>query len=343
MKLWTAVSGLKASANTVTYAESLSYLSAENVRLVEQFRPASSAGGDFVRRRCSFLTDLCQELTATLNVTRMMELRDSFSELLMFVRLAGLFSVERVAEEAGKKTPDFQVLEDKTLFIELKALTVVDGALKHGKIIADGLKARIELEAKINDGSPVATSSQVIQPHQKSGKPYDPWSVKLVTENLIGKIDQNISKEQFSRGPTVLLIDLCDELLLHGVASENLQREYGSPPTSGELWHAAFGKIGAQMKKAQEFEMSASDVRAIQHETLQMEGVLRRFPFVRGIVFHYRNQFWGAAYRHRRNVKVIDFLQKLCEEVAIEPGQPSGLFLRAVVAQIASQFSGRRR
>jgi hypothetical protein len=130
--------------------------------------------------------------------------------------------------------------------------------------------------------------------------------------------------------------------VIHGAAADNLEKEFGSPPISGELWHAAFGMIGAPLKKAQEFEMSASDAAAMAHETLQMEGILRRFPFVRGIVFHYEGQFWGAAYRHRLNVKIIDFLEQLCSDVKIEP-VPSTVFLKAVLAELSSRFSGRRR
>jgi hypothetical protein len=149
MKLWTAVVELKASANSVTYAESLGYLNSENVKLVDDFRSTSSAANEFVRGRCESLVKLCRELSITLDVVRMMELRDSFSELLMFVKLASRFSVERVIEEIGKKTPDFRVLAGSPIFVELKALTVVDGATKHRKIIADGLEKRIELESKI--------------------------------------------------------------------------------------------------------------------------------------------------------------------------------------------------
>ena len=238
----------------------------------------------------------------------------------MFVKLAGRFRVERVPEEAGRKTPDFQVFAGTTLFIEVKALTIADGEAKRRKIMNDGLTTRIGLERKIDDGVAFATGIQVIQPHQKGSKPYDQSSVKLVTKNLIEKIELNVSVEQFTRGPTLLLVDLCGELLIHGSASDNLQKEFDVPPRSGELWHVAFGEIDAPMKKAQEFEISPFEPSSIKHEGLQREGVLKKFSFIRGIVFHYQDQLWGAAYRHRRNVKVIQFLEKLCREVKIEPG-----------------------
>jgi hypothetical protein len=320
MSLSTSITELKASANAVTYAEILTYLSEDNVRLIDQFRSGSPSATEFVKSRILQLAALCQELEATLNAGRMVELNNLFSETLMFVKLAGQFLAERVPEIPQDQTPDFQIKFDNLdLFVEGKALNVADGKAKHRKIMEEGLDTKIEMEEKSRDGASVATGIQVIQSHQKRSKPYDSQSLKLVTENLIEKIAQNISAGQFSKEPTILLVDLCDQLLIHGSASENIDREFGSPPQSGELWHAAFGEIGAPMKRALEFEIPQSELAKIKHETLDREGILRRYSFVRGIAFHYGGRFWGAAFRYRHNVKVIDFLKEFCERVAIEP------------------------
>lgn len=88
---------------------------------------------------------------------------------------------------------------------------------------------------------------------------------------------------------------------------------YVRVPQSGELWHLAFGAVGMPMKRVVDFEgLNAKD------GLLAREGVLRKHDFIAGLAIHHEGKFWGAALRCHQNINAVEFLQDLCEEVAIE-------------------------
>jgi hypothetical protein len=111
------------------------------------------------------------------------------------------------------------------------------------------------------------------------------------------------------------------QLTIHGSPRENLKREfvgqYSGQLQSGELWHLAFGEIGMPMKQVLDFDGPANADRP-----LARQGLLRRHPFISGILFHglsFKNgTFLGAAIRRRRNLRTIELLEKICEFVQIE-------------------------
>jgi hypothetical protein len=313
MKLWEAVRKLQATCNNFTYSESLAYLSKQNVDLIDHFDANSEADRQFIQRRCRKLSEACEAIINTFDVGQLMELKNGFSELLMFVKLRQKFLVKPVAREQ-LETPDYQIdFHGQDLFLEVKALGVVGGTAKHCEIMDQGLESKIDVEKQIDAGIDVAISPHLVQPHYRSDRPYDQYSTRMVTENIIDKVDQNISAGQFSLGSTFLLVDLCDELLLHGLGSENLEKHFGSPAQSGELWHAAFGELGETMFKVEDFEGANT-----QDGALQREGILRRFLFIGAVVFHYRAKFFGAAIRRRDNVLLTKLLKELCEKVKFE-------------------------
>ena len=306
---------LHQTLSPVTYNHALSYLSKENVRIIDLFEGNATAAR-VVKERIKKIHKWVGRCLADIDdVSNFVALKEDFSELLMFVKLAEQYSIESIPRES-KPTPDFRVrFHRQELFLEMKALNILDTEANHKAIMQAALQCKIEVERQRKEGRQVASSLFVIQPYRTIN--YDPDSTTAVVETLIEKVDQNIDEEQFTRGITLLLLDFSEQLQLHGSAGDNLSYEFATGPDyvpqSGELWHLAFGRTGAQMKRVVDF-------RGQNHldRPLTRNGVLRKYDFVAGLIVHYANEFWGAAFRRRNNVAAVRFLEEFCTECAIE-------------------------
>jgi hypothetical protein len=205
------------------------------------------------------------------------EIKNIYSESYILSKLQSLLNIIKITE-LGSKTPDYKVrFRDEYIYIELKSLNMLGGNLKHKDIMNDSLDSKIKLEDQSKKGAKVGFSEQEIQPYLSHNKEYDPRSTRLVVESLIDKINQNIKKEQYSLGDTILLVDLSGQLPLISKPSEAIQEKYfdefGDTKVSGELWNVAFGKLGDQILKPAEFE-GADNLDG----KLEKEGVLISHP-----------------------------------------------------------------
>ena len=84
------------------------------------------------------------------------------------------------------------------------------GNLNYDRALNDGLQSRIDAEDEIRKGKHVGCGIQIIQPHLRNVTNYDPFSVRIVIDNLIAKFNQNFKEEQYSHGDTLSLIYLND-------------------------------------------------------------------------------------------------------------------------------------
>lgn len=320
MNLWNTLLPLHQALSSVTHNHALSYLNKENVALIDAFN-GDTAAKQVVERRIKEIGKIvtrCHKAVAgdIFDVKDFVSLKEKFSELLIFTKLASRVPTEPIPE-ADKKTPDFKLtLRTGFLFIEMKSLNLVDTEPNLRSIIAEALACKMDVARQVRQGKRMAMSVFGIQPY-KRGENYCPDSTSAVVEALIEKVDQNIKEEQFGFGSTVLLLDFSEQLLLHGSPRDNLKREFACEPVlvpqSGELWHLAFGKLEMPMKRVVEFEgLDETDT------PLKRNGILRKHEFIAGLVIHHEDKFWGAAILRDNNTDVVEFLKTICEEVAIE-------------------------
>ena len=309
---------LHQALSSVTHNHALSYLSKDNIAMIDSFT-GDAIATETVQKRIEGIRYWADRCKADIDkVGNFVVLKEKFSELLMFTKLARRYQTEAIPEKATP-TPDFRVrFKTLELFVEMKSLNLLDPDVNHRTIMSDALERKIETERQLKQGRRVAMSDFVIQPYRR-GDDYKPDSTTAVVEALIEKVDQNIGKDQFGFGPTILLLDFSGQLLLHGSPSGNLNREFVCDaenvpvPQSGELWHLAFGAVGMPMKRVIDFEgLDEKDA------PLSREGILRKHDFIAGLAVHHEGKFWGAALRCRQNINAVEFLQDLCEEVAIE-------------------------
>jgi hypothetical protein len=294
----------------------LFYLRKENVDLVDSFT-GDEAARHVVQDRIEELAKIIDRCRHNIDdVKSFMSLKEKFSELLMFVKLANRYPT-RPIPTTNAPTPDFCVtFRMRELFVEVKSLNLLNSEANLHAIMEESLASKILIEEQVEAGKRMATAVHVIQPYF-NGNEHKRDSTTFVVEALIDKVEQNLGVGQFRFGSTLLLIDFSEQLLVHGSARDNLMREFASEsvpiPQSGELWHLAFGVAGMPMKRVVEFEgLDNTDT------PLGRNGVLREHPFISALVVHYAGVFWGAAIRRRDNIQAIDFLEDLCEGIAIE-------------------------
>ncbi len=245
------------------------------------------------------------------------EIKNIYSEAYILSKLQSLLNINKIPE-ASSKTPDYKVIfRGKDLYIELKSINMLGGTLKHKDIMNDSLDSRITAEEQINKGKNVGIGVHVVQPYLSHNKKYDPNSTRLVIESLIDKINQNIKKEQYSLGDTLLLVDLSKQLPLHSKPLDAIQNQYfddiGNANVSGELWSVAFGRVGDQILKHAEFE-GADNLDG----ELEKEGILISHTYIKGLIFHANEDFYSLAQLTENNTNVTDCLSYLSKEYVFE-------------------------
>ncbi len=245
------------------------------------------------------------------------EIKNNYSEAYIFSKLQAFLHIDKIPER-NSKTPDYKVkFRGKDIYIELKSLNMVEGTLKHKDIMNSSLDSKIAAEEQIIEGSKVGIGVQVVQPYFKSNKESKIGSIRLVIESLIDKINQNIKKEQYSLGETILLVDLSDQLPLFSEPFEAIQEKYidklTGEETSGELWNVAFGKINDQITKPAEFE-GADDLDG----KLEKEGILIRHPYIKGLIFHVSENFYSIVEFTKDNEHITECVKYLSRKYSLK-------------------------
>ncbi|MBK8044832.1 MAG: hypothetical protein IPK21_20590 [Haliscomenobacter sp.] len=90
----------------------------------------------------------------------------------------------------------------------MKSMAFSDGNLNYKKVQEDSLNANIEIETRLNQGHKIAFGIYSVDPLRKSSKDSSGYSIKHPIEEIINKIEQNIKKEQYEKGETILIVDI---------------------------------------------------------------------------------------------------------------------------------------
>jgi len=197
---------------------------------------------------------------------------DIYSEALVCrllrERTSGRLKIEKIPE-SSEPGPDFEcelVIElngqaqKLSFYIEVKSLDIVHAPQRIPEMHDDGMKVQIELDRQVAGGNQIAIAEGVVAPYRGYGDDadYDPMSIRAVIEKLIQKAAGNFKNTQFGRGPTFALVNSL-RLPLPGQGAGTLAPHYYDPDNSGScvsgaLWHLAFGKFGAPIHRAPNFE-----------------------------------------------------------------------------------------
>lgn len=241
---------------------------------------------------------------------------DEYNEAITYVELSKKFQTNRISE-AETPTPDFNVIDNRefpfNLFVEVKALSFLDGNLNYIEAQKSSLEANISIETQLKEDKKIAFGETIISPFLKRGKLP---STKELIEIYIDKINNNIKSGQYRLGDTVLLIDI-KQLLLGSHWDESAVAFYQERLTesivSGVLWHAAFGKIGDMIYKPIEFEGNPNT-----DASLAKNGILVDNDFVKGLVFAtYKNfnerKYVGFFRYEEQDQEAANFISSFCD------------------------------
>lgn len=316
MQLWKYILPTHQIISAHGASELIRYLSKNRVQELEEDARSSETVSAYVEA----LRELSTLVTTDLeDYGTIMELKNLFSEALMYVRLSHLGSIEKIPE-TDEKSPDFKFqTANITVYIENKALNMTGGNLTHAAIMEEAFKNKVNMEEKLESSEGgIAACEQVIQPYRYAGgNNYDPDSTRLVIETLTHKATQNLKEDQFSYGQTLLLLDLSGQLLLHDSALEHSQHFFTDTSAnncvSGELWHLAFGNIGDPISKHIEFDgLSNNDGE------LQTSGLLVSNSWIRGLIIHHEDSFLGFVINQNSSAAINEALETICDHVIRE-------------------------
>lgn len=248
---------------------------------------------------------------------------EAYHEALFYSYLKAKLPVEAIGT-GSNKTPDFKVyLYGCEYYFEYKALKMLGGKFTYKNIADEAAEIAKNPHSEYHEGMKITTTAQVIQPHNKHKGDYNPRSVKMVIENLIDKATQNIKEGQFSLGPTVLVLDLNSQLSMFDNIQKEITKEYRGDcgeSISGVLHHVAAGSIGDKIYCHIEFEGQRQII-----ETLDKQGILREFPFIKAVLFHSasfgKSEGYVAIYRKEVRENFDGTLIKLLKYLTIAHGE----------------------
>jgi hypothetical protein len=206
-----------------------------------------------------------------------------YNEAVIYFYFKNRFQIQPIKEEKYS-TPDFHIKLKKNkndeLYLEVKALSYLQGSLNYLAAQKDGLNSRVSTENQLKSGKQITFSEMIISPFQKDGS--QPTKRELI-EIYIEKIKQNIKENQYKFGESILLVDTKQLLLgsrLTDSAVALYQERLCQSIASGLLWHVAFGNIGNMIYQPIEFE-GAKNTAGL----LEKEGILSEHKFIKGLIF----------------------------------------------------------
>lgn len=248
---------------------------------------------------------------------------DEYGEALTYLRLKAKFTVDRIPEGEGK-SPDFRITlqtdeQALEIYAELKSMSFTDNNINYKEAMDESLEGKIEIEDQVKRGKDFSFAITGIQPVKKWNKDYDPLSPRYFIETLIDKIEQNLKRDQYSFGDTVLIIDLKQLALPSGYPegyTAVFREDRGNSFVSGPLWNIAFGKEGHLIFKPVEFAGSSN----IDGD-LTRNGILVNRDWIKALVFIERDSDFRksniAGLFNSRNCPdgVRKFLHEFCHAV----------------------------
>lgn len=224
---------------------------------------------------------------------------EEYNEAMVYIDLYKKYTTTRIPE-AKTPTPDFRLTDNGELpfdiYVEVKALSFLDGNLNYIEAQKSSLEANIAIEKQLNDGKQIAFGETIISPFLKRNKLP---STKDLIEIYIDKITNNIKIGQYALGDTVLLVDI-KQLLVGSHWDESgialYQEGQMKSIVSGVLWHVAFGQTGDMIYKPIEFEGKPNT-----DSQLTKNGILVDNSFIKGLVF--------ATYKNFHERKYLGFFR----------------------------------
>ena len=309
--LYKRVLELKQATSGITTNPTLDAFSGDECKMLDSFYNQDET----VREKINNCLNLLEGLSIDYNV-KYKSAYEEYNEAITYIELSDKFSTTRIPE-SSTKTPDFNIKrndEDSPidLYVEVKALSFLDGNLNYIQAQKDSLKANLSIEKQQRSGRRIASAETIISPFSKNGKSPN---FREVIEIYIEKIQNNIKEGQFQLGDTVLLIDLKQLLPPNNWYESGLaiyqERMYQSM-VSGTLWHTAFGQIGdmifAPIKFEGEFNVDSK---------LEKNGILIDYPFIKGLIFavyeNFQERRYLGFYRHNEQAgQIADFISGFC-------------------------------
>jgi len=286
-------------------------LAAIDINFIEEMEKESSADPEI----CKIISKM-EKLIRDINIQDFDELRQvytTYGQAKFYKELKNRFSISTVPEKKGRRTPDFKILcGEREFYAEVKSFMMSGGDLKYKTTMDDATDAQIDAEKQLHGGKCVGIGEQIIQPHLKNNRDYDSFSIRIIIENLIDKFSQNYKDEQYNMGDTISFVYLNEyNFTLYGSGS-NKQKiipfyfdHSRRAPVSGELWTAAFGKIGMPVFKSPEFEGAKN-----RDGELNDNGILVKFPEPKGVCFYIE-----ALNHHGEIVALIRYGEDKIEEL----------------------------
>jgi hypothetical protein len=241
---------------------------------------------------------------------------EEFNEAMVYVDFSKKYATTRIPE-AKTPTPDFRLTDNGEfpfdVYVEVKALSFLDGNLNYIEAQKSSLEANIAIEEQINDGKQIAFGETIISPFLKRNKLP---STKDLIEIYIDKITNNIKSGQFALGDTILLVDI-KQLLVGSHWDESgialYQESQMKSIVSGVLWHVAFGQTGDMIYKPIEFEGKPNI-----DSQLTKNGILVDNNFIKGLVFAtYKNfherKYLGFFRYEEQDEQSANFISLFCD------------------------------
>jgi hypothetical protein len=233
----------------------------------------------------AFLKDIVKRLDKTKGWVDTRAWRQAFeiySEAAVYrmIRDAGRGTVAiRRIPEADASTPDFvcELLTrtpPKTFYVEVKTLDIVDADQRHDEMLDEGMLAQDDLDRQVAAGERVAMAMREVAPYHRYGQDagYDPRSVRMSIDRLIGKCRQAFKAPQFALGPTFALANLLRMPLHDGgdrpLAPFAYDPHNGGACVSGALWNVCFGHVGDPIHRWPDLEGAGTTDGRLQREGL---------------------------------------------------------------------------
>ncbi len=286
MQLSKKISELKQETNTISSNPLLNNFEENYLQEIDN----TAVNDNFIKEKKSNILNLIKEIGIDFD-DKLISAYNEYSEAVTYLILKSKFySVERVLE-SSIKTPDYKIqfAEDNqnenscTIYAELKSLSFASGKLNYIKAMEQALDSSIDIVEQKKQGKKVAFGVSVIQPFKKFNKPYDSLSLRSVIEIINEKINQNIKKDQYCLGETILIIDLKQLQIPQNFKESAVpvyQENMYNSPVSGILWNVCFGKVGDPIYKFIEFEGSDNI-----EGSLNVQGILNENNYIKAIVF----------------------------------------------------------
>lgn len=176
--------------------------------------------------------------------------------------------------EKQSPTPDFETVSEPKECFEIKTIDFTGGQFAYDMLTEDALDGRITAQQAAKKRG-IGTSTHVVSPHG------DAKDTKEAIERVMRQIGGNVKQGQFAQHPTFLVTPMTRTALRR--QSEELEptrydRVMGGT-VSGHLWSIAAHQTGDS------FFDATLDAPAHDMGALDRAGILRDFPFIRGIIF----------------------------------------------------------